>query len=320
MWPALASADDRWRISATVFDLTNLRVTGTMWWLAQGKGNGMRLTRMAPAKINLCLYVTGKRSDGYHDLATLMQRVSLFDKVTVELTDGGEVSVDCPGVTLPPGGVNIAARAAWAMLERAASARGVHISIEKSIPAAAGLGGGSSNAAAVLLALDELLGCNFPLAVLTPLAARLGADVPFFLLEQAAWATGIGDNLEPAANLPTAWYLLVNPGIAVSTAKVFGNLGLTSPVDVAKLRGFPSNIEGLVRQLHNDLEPVTFRLFPEVSLVRNALLEVGSEGALMSGSGATVFGVFAGRDRALQAETVLAERYGWWTKVVQPLA
>lgn len=280
----------------------------------------MKLTRMAPAKINLCLHVLRKRSDGYHDLASLMQRVSLYDEVAVELVeDGRGVRVDAPGLPLAEGEENIARRATLGLFEYLGLSRDVKITINKQIPVAAGMGGGSSDAAAVLLALNELLGCNLSFEELRPLAVKIGADVPFFLLEHAAWATGVGDELEQVNDLPEVWYLLVNPEIPVSTAKVFGNLGLTSQGDVAKLRGFPSTTEELVRQLHNDLEPVTFGLYDEVRTVRDALLEVGADGALMSGSGATVFGVFSERDQAAAAEASLVERYGWWSKIVQPL-
>ncbi|PLX79648.1 MAG: 4-(cytidine 5'-diphospho)-2-C-methyl-D-erythritol kinase [Desulfuromonas sp.] len=280
----------------------------------------MKLTRMAPAKINLCLHVLRRRNDGYHDLASLMQRVSLFDQVTVELTDDRQgIRVDSPGLSLADGEENIAGRATRALFDYLGLNRDVRVTIDKQIPVAAGMGGGSSDAAAVLLALNELLGCNLSFEELRPLAAGIGADVPFFLLEHAAWATGIGDELEMVHDLPGVWYLLVNPEIPVSTAKVFGNLGLTSMGDMAKLRGFPSTTEELVRQLHNDLETVTFGLYDEVRKVRDTLIEIGAKGALMSGSGATVFGIFTGRDQAASAETNLVEKYGWWARVVQPL-
>jgi 4-diphosphocytidyl-2-C-methyl-D-erythritol kinase len=273
----------------------------------------------APAKINLCLHVLGKRPDGYHDLAMLMQRVSLYDRIEIATTTDGEVSVTCPGLELAPGEDNIAARAATLMLKRAGSPLGVGIRIEKEIPAAAGLGGGSSDAAAVLLALNSMLDLELPLSELTALGVTLGADVPFFLLQASAWATGIGEVLEPVPDLPSVWYLLVNPGIPVSTAWVFGNWGLTSPGRAARMREFPRTTEELVRLFHNDLEAVTIGRYPVVAEIKKAVLDCGAAGALMSGSGATVFGVFPDEESTRHAAALLARDHGWSTYVVQPI-
>jgi len=287
------------------------------------RGSGMRVMKRscwAPAKINLCLHVDARRPDGYHNLAMLMQRVSLADKLTLALESSPGVRIECPGVPLPPGGENIAGRAARRMLELAESSCGVALRIEKRIPVAAGLGGGSSDAATVLLALNEMLGLNLSLAELSAEGLRLGADVPFFLFQHTAWATGVGERLQTVAGLPPVWYLLVNPGIEVSTAWVFQNLRLTSPGSVTKLPALPSTIAGLLHLLHNDLESVTLSRYPVVGRIKQRLLDLGALGALMSGSGPTVFGVFADGVAARTAQKALALEPDWRCWLVRPLA
>lgn len=274
---------------------------------------------LAPAKINLCLHVLGKRPDGYHDLAMIMQRVSLYDRIDLTLTDSGEVRVVCPGVDLPPDGENIAAKAARRLLELAGVNLGVEIVIDKQVPVAAGLGGGSSDAATVMMGLNELLDLRLDRATLMSEGARLGADVPFFIFQDAAWATGIGDVLEKICDLPPLWYVLVNPGLAVSTAWVYQNLELTSKIQAAKLPRFHRTVEGVVGLLHNDLEPVTAGRYPQVSAIKHELLARGAAGALMSGSGPTVFGVFDAEEDARKAADELQGNPDWRIFIVQPL-
>lgn len=275
----------------------------------------------APAKINLCLHVLGKRSDGYHMLAMAMQRVDLCDRIEIELGEGSGVAVSCGGVELAQGEENIAARAARMVLDEAGRECAVRISIDKRIPVAAGLGGGSSDAATVLMALDGMLGLELGARRLMELGLRLGADVPFFVFGQPAWATGIGECLEPLPHLPSLAYLLVHPGFAVSTAWVYQSLRLTISDELANVPRFSAmSPEALIGQLHNDLERVTIEAYPEIDLVKQKLLESGARGALMSGSGATVFGVFDDYDLAVSAGEELTMRYGWRTFPVRPLA
>jgi 4-diphosphocytidyl-2-C-methyl-D-erythritol kinase len=169
------------------------------------------------------------------------------------------------------------------------------------------------------LALDELLELKLPRAALLQLGARLGADVPFFLYGQTAWATGVGERLQPWPGLPPLVMVLVNPGIAVSTAWVFQNLRLTRPRSTARIPRFPERASDLVRLLHNDLEVVTCQHFPVITTIKERLVFCGASGALMSGSGATVFGVFDDRCRAEQAAQILSAATDWWVKVVNPL-
>ena len=279
----------------------------------------MREVFWAPAKINLCLHVLGRRPNGYHELLMLMQRISLCDRVEIRLAPARELAIACEGVALAPGEENIAARAARRLLEEAGVVRQVDIAIDKRIPVAAGLGGGSSDAATVLLGLNRMLDLGISSEQLRKLALELGADVPFFVLERQAWAGGIGEVLEPVAQLPEVSYLLVNPGMAVSTAWVYGNLRLTPPGDVAKLRQFPETPEDLVRLLHNDLEPVTIGRYPQLAQIKAQLLGLGAAGALMSGSGPTLFGVFTDQAVARRAEQVLQAVPDWRVFLVEPL-
>ncbi|APG26505.1 4-(cytidine 5'-diphospho)-2-C-methyl-D-erythritol kinase [Syntrophotalea acetylenivorans] len=276
-------------------------------------------TYLAPAKINLCLHVLGKRADGYHDLAMLMQRISLYDRITLRLTAGPGVTVRCAGVSLNPEQENIAALAAQRLLAFAGSSIGVDIDIDKQIPVAAGLGGGSSDAATVLMALNEMLDLKLSTQVLQDLGVKLGADVPFFIYGHPAWATGIGDVLQRIEKLPPLWYVLVNPGIAVSTAWAYGNLRLTSRRDDHKIPRFSSTLDSVTAVLHNDLEEVTVGQHSEIGKVKRRLTALGAAGSLMSGSGSTVFGVFAGKAEAEEAAVQLQQKPGWRVFVVHPV-
>lgn len=280
----------------------------------------MQRTVYAPAKINLILDVLGKRPDGYHDVAMLMVRLSLQDRVRVRLTSGNEIVATCPGLELAAGEENIAGRAARLFLAHIGRQSGVDIRIDKQIPAAAGLGGGSSDAAAVLLALNDLCGADLSRAELQALGVRLGADVPFFLGGgMAAWATGIGERLVPWPGLPPLWLVLVNPRFAVSTAWVYQNLGLTRYRRMSKIPRFPERMEDVVGLLRNDLEAVTSSRHPEIAEIKARLAEAGALGAMMSGSGPTVFGVFPGQTVAEKVAARLTSDFGWWTAAVSPV-
>ena len=261
----------------------------------------------SPAKINLFLAVTGQRADGYHELWSWMVPLALADRVAIRLGgDGIRVRCDHPDV---PGGVtNTAFRAARGFLSQLArltdkAPAGVEIRIEKRIPVAAGLGGGSSNAAVVLTGLNNLLGCPLSHSCLMKLAVGIGADVPFFLFGGPALASGIGERLRVAPSMGRRAVLLVNPGIKVSTRMVFENLNLTLTNCCQKLKNLP--FEGKVvapdRYLCNDLEPVTAAWYPQIGAIKAGLLDYGAQGALMSGSGPTVFGLFESTARAEKA-------------------
>lgn len=274
----------------------------------------------SPAKINLCLYVLGRYENGYHALAMAMQRVDLCDDIQIRVTRSGGVRVSCKGLALAAGEDNIAGRAARLLLGEAQVDVGVEIQIDKRIPVAAGLGGGSSNAATVLLALNDMLELKMTNQRLQQLGAQLGADVPFFVFQRPAWATGTGTTLSPLPTLPEVAYLLVNPGISVSTAEVYQSLQLTKGGELANLPRFSVvTKEDLCEALHNDLERVTLIGHPVLQQIKQRLLQLGAGGVLMSGSGATLFGVFDALNQAQSAADILAAETDWWTCPVSPL-
>jgi len=281
----------------------------------------MKERLFSPAKINLCLHVLGRRPDGYHELAMLMQSLDFGDTLEMELTDQpGEIVVLCAGVDLPAGEENIAAKAARRMLTLSGKSVGVRIVIDKKIPVAAGLGGGSSNAATTLRGLNKLLDLQLSKEVLMTEGVKLGADVPFFLFADKAWATGIGDQLQSVPPLPPVWYVLVNPGISISTAWVYQNLGLTAPAILTKLPRFPNMIDDLVAILENDLERVTIKRYPLLAEIKKELIRLGARGSLMSGSGATIFGLFAEEAQAVAAAEILRSRSDWRIIIAKPLS
>ncbi len=274
----------------------------------------------APAKINLCLHILGRLENGYHELAMAMQRVDLCDDIGITLGGPSGVRVVCPEIQLAEGEENIVAQAAKLFFQETHIDLGVNIVINKRIPVAAGLGGGSSDAATVLLGLNELLELDLDDKQLLGMGSRLGADVPFFIFQQPAWATGIGTELKPLPVLPNVAYLLVNPGIAVSTADVYQSLQLTKGGELANLPRFSVVTRGdLCAALHNDLESVTLQQFSLIAEIKQQLLDQGALGALMSGSGATVFGVYPDFAAASKAASELLVEKDWLVCPVRPV-
>ncbi len=268
------------------------------------------ITLKAPAKINLCLSVLCRRPDGYHDVEMLMQMVGLYDEVTVAAHDSAGVRFSCDSDAIPLGEDNIAWKAGHALLTRAGRGAGLSISIRKAIPVAAGLGGGSSDAAAVLTAANEVLGLGFNREQLAEIGAKLGMDVPFFFYGPTALAQGRGERLTELAPLPKLQILLVNPGFETSTAWVYKNLNLrlTKKVDCNKILRL--TVGDIAAGLHNDLETVTAAAHPEIHTIRQSLLEQEAAGVLMSGSGPTVFGIFETKTGCMNAAKNLSHR-GW---------
>jgi 4-diphosphocytidyl-2-C-methyl-D-erythritol kinase len=268
------------------------------------------ITLKAPAKINLCLSVLGRRPDGYHDVEMLMQMVGLYDEVTVAAHNGIGVRFSCDSDAIPPGEDNIAWKAGHALLKRAGREAGITITIRKAIPVAAGLGGGSSDAAAVLAAANEVLGIGLNREQLAGIGAKLGMDVPFFFYGPTALAQGRGERLTELTPLPKLQILLVNPGFETSTAWVYKNLNLrlTKKVDCNKILRLA--VRNIASGLHNDLETVTAAAHPVIHRIRQSLLEQGAAGVLMSGSGPTVFGIFETGTGCMTAAENLSNR-GW---------
>ncbi len=272
------------------------------------------LKLLSPAKVNLRLDVLGKREDGYHEIESIMTRVSLYDEVFLSIEDGEGLEVTCTDQA-PSGEQNIAYKAAKAILDRSSSKVRVLIEIKKNIPVAAGLGGGSSNAATVLLGLNRMLNIGLSVNELMKIGARLGADIPFFIFERPAIARGIGERLEEI-NLPKLWFVLVNPNIPVSTADVYRGMnikfGLTKEGFGINMPNFNNGVRGVSRILHNDLEGVALGMHPEIGFVKDTVRAAGAIGTLMSGSGATVFGLFESREEAHAAFASLTNRPEGW--------
>jgi 4-diphosphocytidyl-2-C-methyl-D-erythritol kinase len=269
------------------------------------------------AKINLMLAVLARRPDGYHELVSAMCLLDLCDRVQL-FFEGSEIQVACSHPMVPESSGNLAYRAATAFFDAfgrkgSAPVRGIRILIEKRIPVAAGLGGGSSNAACVLRALNQYYDSPFSKRELMAIGLSLGADVPFFLFGKTALATGIGERLQVLSNVPSYPVLLVNPNVCVSTGQVFKNLDFRLTKCKKKIRhnllnGQDFEIPG---DLCNDLESVTERAYPDIRSAKQALLKYGAMGALMSGSGPTVFGLFSDEDTLSTAGRKLSKSAGW---------
>ncbi len=233
----------------------------------------------APAKLNLFLHVVGRRADGYHLLQTVFQFLDYADTLRFEVTGDSRIrrATDLPGV---PEDADLTVRAARLLQQAAGISRGAIIYLEKRIPAGGGLGGGSSDAATTLLALNELWGAGLARARLAELALRLGADVPVFVHGHAAWAEGVGEVLTPV-DLPEPWYVVLAPPVQVATASVFQDPRLTGHTPAITIRDF------FAGRGHNDLEAVVRRAYPPVDRALAWLSQYGR--ARMTGSGACVF-------------------------------
>ncbi|CAG0905969.1 unnamed protein product [Cyprideis torosa] len=280
-----------------------------LWWKEhvpalrksdRGTGGPMEkdnLILKAPAKVNLVLRVLGQRADGYHDLETWMQKLSLHDTISLRFLTRSGIRLTCSDPSLPVDSKNLLWKAAATFLARSRvlEGRGVEMHLEKVIPVAAGLGGGSSDAGTLLAGLNVFTGNELPEAELLSLASSLGADVPFFAVSATSvLATGIGERMRSVKPLSGYTFLLVNPGFEVSTAKIFANFALTTGKKNSKVVGLldlsPEKLHPA--GLENDLESVTVDLYPVVAEIKKDLLQLGAEGALMSGSGPTVFGLY----------------------------
>ena len=262
-----------------------------------------RIRMRSPAKLNLYLEITGKRPDGYHELRMLNTGLDLADIVNVEISPDRNIQILCEAPGVPLGPDNLCARAAEVFFRAFPQTRtGLRITIEKRIPVAGGLGGGSSNAAAALFALSRLCKPELGTEDLIRLGAQVGADVPFFLFRSPAWVSGIGDVLSDAPPLPAYTFLIVRQDFGVSTAEAFAQYDLTKRDNRDNLND-SKNIKIAPQDFisRNDLEAVAATYFPRITQAKTELLEAGAIGAMMTGSGPTVFGVFSDRMSAVRA-------------------
>ena len=251
------------------------------------------------AKINWTLRILGKRPDGYHEVVTVLQSISLSDELSFELRDEPGIALTCDDPAIPTDDSNLIVKAARALQ----GDHGVNIHLTKRIPAKGGLGGASSNAAVTLLALNHLWNLQFRNTDLLRIAAGLGADVPFFLIGGTVEGRGIGTEITEMVDTPKSFLTVITPTATVSTANAYATL--TTPESASILSSsFAEPVCGDNAQwsLHNDFEVVIFEIEPEIERAKVALLDAGARGALLAGSGSSVFGIFddeAARDRAL---------------------
>ncbi len=262
----------------------------------------------AHAKINLSLDIVGKRENGYHDLCMVMQSIRLWDEITLRRQK--DISVRCDLKFLPCDDRNIAYRAARLFMEEIGSSDGIGIQIKKQIPVGGGLGGGSADAAAVLMGLNRMHGFPVPFERLLEIGLACGADVPFCMTGGTCLAEGLGEKLTPLPPMPHCHILLLRPQFPLSTKKIFGL------VDMQKIKFHPDT-RGLINALHNrDLEGVCVRLYnaletfvprPEIAEYKKLLLTENADAALMTGSGSVVYGIFRSYDKATTAKEMFAK-------------
>ena len=286
-----------------------------------------QLEKNSPCKVNLLLNILRKRADGFHELETVMQPVNLFDQLSFARRGSG-VRLTCSEPSLPTDSGNLVHRAASAFLMRSGISDGVEIHLEKKIPMAAGLGGGSGNAATTLLALNELFDLPLPPACLQEIAASLGSDIPFFLQSKPALAVGRGeqvDSLDPFPALKGAAFLLIHPGFGIATAWAYQELVRFPDA----LNGEPGRAQKLIQllqtrnlpvvgtELYNSLEAPALEKYPLLNLYQKFLRAEGAPAVLMSGSGSTTFAIAPNESEARRLENRLLEKFGpCWTAVV----
>jgi 4-diphosphocytidyl-2-C-methyl-D-erythritol kinase len=271
----------------------------------------MASTRIsAPSKVNLFLEITGKRPDGYHTLSTIFQTISLADELT--FSDSDTLHLSCSDTSLPTDERNLVYKAA-ALLQDKNHGRGVRMHLKKNVPMGAGLGGGSSDAATVLKHLVKRWKMKLSPRALHALARHLGADVAFFLKGGTCSAGGIGDLLKPVSKLPKTWLVLVYPGFGVSTKEAYANVRVPvshprSAHSMLKLLHKP-HPQAWAGELFNRFEEFVFPKHPQLPRLKKELLDAGALGALMSGSGSTMFGVMSGPAEGRRALKHLRKKY-----------
>ena len=267
----------------------------------------------APAKVNLVLRILDRLPTGYHQIWSIMQTVDLADRLTIRVVPSTTViTLQCQHSTVPKDRTNLVYKAAELVLNQAGSPVGLEIELEKHIPMAAGMGGGSSDAAATIFGLVQLLDLDWSLSDMAQIGAQLGSDVPFFFSAPSALVRGWGQEVFPLSMAGERWIVLVNPGFPIETKWAYDRLGSTRkqvlPIGehLKKIEVDQSiSWERLTALLENDFEAAIFPVFPELKNIKAEFLAAGAQAALLSGSGATMFGVFSDESAALQAKSAL---------------
>ena len=266
----------------------------------------MAHTVLSPAKVNLFLKVVSKRPDGYHNIVSIVDIISVFDVIHIEEIPDDVIIIEDDKDILPKDAANTMYRAAVALKERFKINRGVRVFVEKNIPIGSGLGGPSSNAATVLKELARIWKVKINEAELNDIGRGIGADVPLFLYGNACIMRGIGNKISPV-ELPSLWYLIIYPNISISTRRVYEGLKivLTKKQNDIKLVAKFSGTREVSAILENDLERIGILLCPIIKTIKDRLIESGASGTLMSGSGSSVFGIFENEEGAKQASASL---------------
>ncbi|MDI6786674.1 MAG: 4-(cytidine 5'-diphospho)-2-C-methyl-D-erythritol kinase [bacterium] len=253
----------------------------------------------APAKVNLYLRVLAKRSDGYHDIETIMQTISLYDTLVFSKSKDSQIKLICNNPLLPVDEGNLIYKAVQILKKYTNYKKGIDIYLKKRIPIAAGLGGGSSDAAATLMTLNELWKVNLKKEELKKLGAKLGADVPFFIEKGTVLATGIGDKLTPLEPIPKTWMVLLYPKIEISTKWVYNKVKFKLTKNDFDINIISKNYKyRLASILFNSLEEIILKHYPLIDDIKKEFMDVGALGALMSGSGSCVFGIASNKEKA----------------------
>ena len=277
----------------------------------------------AYGKINLSLDVTGVLDNGYHSVAMVMQSVELCDKVYIEKTDTTKICVTTDNPQIPDGPDNLAYKAAKMMVDEFNIPHGFSIKIEKNIPLAGGMAGGSTDAAAVIRGINELCGLKKSNEELMKLGVRLGADIPFCIQQKPAFAEGIGEKLTSITGLSQDTYiLLVNPNILISTKEIYSRIDAKKSYNTvdnqAIIKAFKNHDLTLAAaNMKNVMQSVTAEICPEINVIIDTLNKNGAKAALMSGSGATCFGVFSDKEEALLAQRTFNNNY--FTAITNPI-
>ena len=280
------------------------------------KPNSKGIKILAPAKVNLFLEILGKRPDGYHEIRSLMQPIRLFDTLWIEAGSKGP-AIQCPTHPGLENDSNLVIRAIHLLEKELNRSLPFLVRLTKKIPIGGGLGGGSSDAAAVLTGINQLLGEPLELERLQTLAALIGSDVPFFLSSETALASGRGERIEPWPSFPSWWYVLIYPGFSISTAWAYNQVKFPltrdkKSINIERLKVI-KNIIGQIggeEGFKNDLEEAVLPFFPIIGEIKKALLEQGAIQSLMSGSGSTVFGIWETKKKAQEAYFHLKQQ-GW---------
>jgi len=256
----------------------------------------------APAKINLSLDVLGKRDDGFHDVEMVMTTIDLSDRIELRSLDKDEIRVSLESRYVPNDERNLAYKAAQLIKQRYNITYGIHIKMDKKIPVSAGLGGGSSDAAAVLRGLNRLWSLNIAPEELARIGLSIGSDVPFCVMNETALVKGRGEIVERLPRPPSCWVVLAKPNIGISTKMVFRNLlveNLSHPNTAAIIEGLETrDFSKICNHMENALEEVTFQLSPEIQVIKDKMLQAGATSVIMSGSGPTVYSLVMQENRA----------------------